>query len=111
VQEVKESANALIAYTPWIFLYRFGSPHADDAELFRDTTELLVRKTTGGQLHWRESVVAELLFMHVAPCIDDSPMLESIVAAQVHDMLNGSTVVAKVRPTSLHVRLGPMHVP
>lgn len=49
--------------------------------------------------------MAELLFMHVAPCIDESPTLESVVAAQVHDMPNGSTVVAKVCCAFSHFHL------
>jgi hypothetical protein len=96
VQEVKESANSVIASTPCLFPQSFGRDHANNGELFSETTDLLTRKALGRQLHWREAVVAQLLFMHVAPCTDATRTMEGIVAAQVHDMLNGSTVVAKV---------------
>ena len=98
LQEVKELANTLIAYVPCVLMYVPGPGSPENARLFGPTAALLAHKTVSAKLHWREAAVAELLFAHVAPCMQDAGALQPIVAAQVHDLLSGSTLIAKVRP-------------
>lgn len=101
MQEVKELANTLIAYVPCVLMYVPGPGSPENARLFGPAIDLLTRKTLAAKLHWREAAVAELLFAHVAPCMQDAGALEQIVTAQAHDLLSGSTLIAKVRRTPL----------
>jgi hypothetical protein len=95
--EVKEMAGIVInnVSAALVPLARPGGPA--NAALYRDVIELLADKTRGSRLHWRESAVAEVLFTMTAPLVPEGELLHCIVAAQVHDLLEGHTSIAKVR--------------
>ena len=65
--------------------------------IFKDVLTLLTSKTRSARLHWRESAAAEMLFAMTAPLLTDKAMLQSVVEAQVYDMLDGRTSTVKVR--------------
>lgn len=68
-----------------------------NAAVQKDAITLLARKTLNAQLHWRETAVAQMLFTATAPVTSEASLLRTMVEAQLHDVLEGRTSIAKVR--------------
>ena len=98
MQEVKDTASPVINNCSSVLMAIPGPGGTyKNGAVFSDVITLLSDKACSFRLHWRESVVADVLFASMAPVVTDQELLQAMVAAEVHDALDGRTSLAKVR--------------
>lgn len=111
VQDVKAMVTSTLPVVVQLLERRVGDAPDTflNGAMFGDVAALLCGRMRRGRLHWREALITQLLCLHLVPLTNDQARLEELLAAQVHGMFHGTSLLCKVPPTP--ARPSPSPVP